>query len=209
MYVTMITFLCPFLLESPSLNIQLLWKLGINSTLLIWLLRYIFQMKTRFICLKQADISNISKQGSNTCYVALRGVNLISYSSQTRSGTAPLFITSFGFPHNWHCIGKVWKKSIEQIFFQGNDLKPGQTRARVDDSWRVSKSRLTANSHRLSSAVINFEAENFDESCWATLANPHGLSSSFDCAKESWTKLLSKFGYSTLKQLWSLFDPGN
>ena len=33
MYVTMITFLCPFLLESPRLNIKLLWKLGINSNI--------------------------------------------------------------------------------------------------------------------------------------------------------------------------------
>ena len=56
-------------------------------------------MKTQHICLKQADISNISKQGPNTCYVALRVVRLISYSSQTRSDT-PVFVTSFGFPHN-------------------------------------------------------------------------------------------------------------
>ena len=49
---------------------------------------------------EKADISSISKQGPNTCYVALRrggGVRLISYSSQTRSGT-PVFITSVGFP---------------------------------------------------------------------------------------------------------------
>ena len=35
MYVTMKTFLCPFLLESPRLNLKLLWKLGIYSKLLI------------------------------------------------------------------------------------------------------------------------------------------------------------------------------
>ena len=33
--VTMMTFLCPFLRESPRLNVKLLWKLGINSKLLI------------------------------------------------------------------------------------------------------------------------------------------------------------------------------
>ena len=47
-------------------------------------------MKTRRICLKQVDIWNISKQGPNTCYVALiRVVRLISYSSQTWSSTLP------------------------------------------------------------------------------------------------------------------------
>ena len=34
------------------------------------------------------------------------GVRLISYSSQTKSGT-PLFITSVGFPRDRQCIDKV------------------------------------------------------------------------------------------------------
>ena len=42
------------------------------ATYLIALLH--IAMKTRLKCLKYADISNSSKQGPNTCYVALRGV---------------------------------------------------------------------------------------------------------------------------------------
>ena len=56
--------------------------------------------------------------GPNTCYVALRGYVWL-YSSQTRSVTPPPpFITSFGFPHDRRCIDKVWKKSVERIFFR-------------------------------------------------------------------------------------------
>ena len=35
MCVTIVMFLCPFLLKSPRLNLKLLWKLGIYSKLLI------------------------------------------------------------------------------------------------------------------------------------------------------------------------------
>ena len=51
----------------------------------------------------------------------IKGVRLISYSSQTRS-TPPFFITSFGFPRDRQCIYKVWKKSIEWIFIRENTL---------------------------------------------------------------------------------------
>ena len=62
------------------------------------------------------------KQGPNTCYVALRGLRLISYSSRTRSGT-PLFITYFGyFLTIGNILTKFEKKSIERIFFKGKTL---------------------------------------------------------------------------------------
>ena len=122
MYVTMTTFLCPFLLESLRLNVKLLWNLEYTQSYLFNYFITYFKWKHGFFCLKQADISIISKQGPNTFYVALRAVHLISYSSQTRSGI-PLSLLGL---LDSLMIGKVLTK-FEKIYwtdiFQGNDLK--------------------------------------------------------------------------------------
>ena len=73
--------------------------IGMISSLFVYITKrdtYIIQWNTD---ITNPDITNILKQGPNTCYVALKGVCLISYSSQRRLGT-PLFVTSFGFAHD-------------------------------------------------------------------------------------------------------------
>ena len=121
MWVTIVIFFVSFPARKAKIEPKIAMKTWniLKATYLIALLHV---KKRRLICLKYADISNILKQGPNTCYVALRGGGrLISYSSRTRSGTS--FITTFWFSHGRQYIDKVWKKSIERIFFtEGNDL---------------------------------------------------------------------------------------
>ena len=68
----------------------------------------------------RADISNILKQGPNTCCVASKGVrliSLISYRSRTRSGTPPLFLLRLlDFLMIGNILAKFEKKSMERIF---------------------------------------------------------------------------------------------
>ena len=69
---------------------------------------YLFEM-SRYI--------NISKQEPNTCYMTLRVVRLISYSSQTRSGT-PLLLRLLDFL----MIGNIWTnfgKNLSSGFSSG------------------------------------------------------------------------------------------
>ena len=84
------------------------------------MLCYIFQIKIRLIFLKYAVISNISKQG--TRYVALRGVHLISYSSQNEVGHPPFLLRLFdSFMIN--IILTNFEKIYRANIFQGNDFK--------------------------------------------------------------------------------------
>ena len=69
------------------------------------------------------DISNTSKQGPNTCYVALRRKRLNSYSSQTRSGAPFFYKILLGFFVIGDVLTKFEKKIYWMDFFQGNDLK--------------------------------------------------------------------------------------
>ena len=68
----------------------------LKATYLIALL-HISNEYTALFEISRYTVSNISKQGPNTCYVVLRGVHLISYSSQMRSGI-PLFYYVFSIP---------------------------------------------------------------------------------------------------------------
>ena len=88
MCVTIVTFLCPFLLESPRLNKKLLWKLWINLIALFHISNgntaYLFEILKRIYRV-------LGNGGPNTCFVSLRELRLISFSSQKRSGTPPFF----------------------------------------------------------------------------------------------------------------------
>ena len=97
MYVTMMFVSFPTRKSKIELKITMkTWNI-LKATYLIALL-HISNENTAYLCEISRYIKYI-EQGPNTCDVALRGVRLISYSSQTGSGT-PLFITSFAFPRD-------------------------------------------------------------------------------------------------------------
>ena len=57
------------------------------------------RLKATYLHISHENTSNISKQGPNTCYTALRVVRLISIALE-RGRVPPFYITSFGFPHD-------------------------------------------------------------------------------------------------------------
>ena len=70
MCITMVMFLCPFLLESPRLNLKLLQKLGIYSKLQVYL-----------IALLHISNGHIKYVETRTKHLlcGIKGVRLISY----------------------------------------------------------------------------------------------------------------------------------
>ena len=56
------------------------------------------------------------------CYVALRGIRLISYSCQTRSGTTFFAIRRLDSLMIGNILATFEKEIYVRIFFQGNDL---------------------------------------------------------------------------------------
>ena len=92
MCVTMITFLCPFLLESPRLNLKLLWKLGIYSKLFIFKIALLHISNENTAYLFEITIYTIfrNKDQADARWHWER-IRLISYGSQTRWGTPPFY----------------------------------------------------------------------------------------------------------------------
>ena len=123
MCVTVITFLCPFQLESPRLNLKLLWKTWdiLVSTYLIALL-HISNESTAYLFEISRYIKYLDTRTKHLL-CGLRGVRLISYISHWNEVGHPRFILRL---LDSLMICNIWKKfetNLSWVFFQGNDLK--------------------------------------------------------------------------------------